>query len=108
KDMVKKCDFRKIYSKTARQMLTWPHFRFRQFLLHKSREYPWCKVIICTEEYTSKACGCCGVIKQNLGGSKTFNSTSCKFTFDRDVNGGRNILLKYITEKQPVYVGLTL
>jgi putative transposase len=99
KDMVKKCSSRKIHSKTARQILTWSHYRFRQHLLHKSREYPWFKVIICTEEYTSKTCGCCGVIKSNLGGSKIFNcSTSCKSTINRDVNGARNILLKYITE----------
>src|SRR5947209_17139018 len=42
KDMVKRGSFRKIHSKTARQMMTWSHYRFRQYLLHKSREYPWC------------------------------------------------------------------
>ena len=45
KDMVKSGGFRKIQSKTARQMMTWSHFCFRQHLLHKSREYPWCKVV---------------------------------------------------------------
>src|SRR5438874_13211852 len=75
KNMVKR-GFRKIHSKTARQMMTWSHYRFRQYLLHKSREYPWCKVVICTEEYTSKTCGCCGVINRNLGSSKTFKCPS--------------------------------
>ena len=99
KDMVKR-GFRKIHSKTARQMMTWSHYRFRQYLLHKSREYPWCKVVICTEEYTSKTCGSCGVINQNLGSSKTFRCLSCGATIDRDVNGARNVLLKYITENK--------
>ena len=98
--MVKRGSFRKIHSKTARQMMTWSHYRFRQYLLHKSREYPWCKVVICTEEYTSKTCGCCGVINRNLGSSKTFKCPSCGATIDRDVNGARNVLLKYITENK--------
>src|SRR5207248_11704757 len=81
-------------------MLTWSHFRFRQYLLHKSHEYPWCKVVICTEEYTSKTCGRCGVINKNLGLSKTFQCPSCGATIDKDVNGDRNVLLKYITENK--------
>src|SRR2546430_14355088 len=107
KNMVKR-GFRKIHSKTARQMMTWSHYRFRQYLLHKSREYPWCKVVICTEEYTSKTCGCCGVINRSLGSLKTFQCPSCGATIDRDVNGARNVLLKYITEnKSQLALGLT-
>src|SRR2546423_588161 len=58
------------------------------------------KVVICTEEYTSKTCGCCGVINKNLGSLKTFKCPSCGATIDRDVNGARNVLLKYITENK--------
>ena len=100
---------RRIRSKTARMMLTWSHFRFRQFLLHKVREYPWCRVIICTEEYTSKTCGCCGHIHRKLGGSKVFRCPSCAAELDRDINGARNILLRYLTllhsnqNQEPVY-----
>jgi len=98
---------RRIRSKTARMMLTWSHFRFRQFLLHKVREYPWCRVIICTEEYTSKTCGCCGHVHRKLGGSKVFRCPSCTAELDRDINGARNILLRYltVTSKEPVYAG---
>ena len=32
-------DQRKLRSKTVRQMLTWSHYRFRQRLLSKAREY---------------------------------------------------------------------
>ena len=91
---------RKIRSKTARAMLTWSHFRFRMFLQHKAREFRICKIIKCTEEYTSKTCGCCGFVKNDLGGLKTFKCDSCEVEMDRDTNGARNILLKYLTEGQ--------
>jgi transposase len=63
---------RKINSKTARSMLTWSHYGFRQYLMHKVREYPGVTVKLCTEEYTSKTCGACGQLNDGLGGSKRF------------------------------------
>ncbi|CAG8719733.1 3695_t:CDS:2 [Rhizophagus irregularis] len=36
------------------------------------REYLHCKVIICSEDYTSKTCGSCGLVNDELGGLKTF------------------------------------
>ena len=52
---------RRLSSKTARAMVTWSHYRFRQRLLAKTREYPWCKVVLVDESYTSKTCG--GVVE---------------------------------------------
>jgi len=43
---------RHLSSKTARSMLTWAHYRFKQHLLHKIREYPWCRVVLVNEAYT--------------------------------------------------------
>jgi putative transposase len=88
---------RKINSKTARAMLTWAHFRFRQRLQSKAREYPWCRVVVTDEAYTSKTCGRCGVIKGNLGGAKVFTCGKCAYSVDRDANGARNILLRHLT-----------
>src|SRR5262249_17521274 len=90
---------------------TWSHYRFRQHLLHKAREYPWCRVIVCTEEYTSKTCGCCGEINRGLGGSKTFRCPNprCASELDRDINATRNILLLYLSvnhAKEPVSLAL--
>jgi len=68
--MVQKGASRKLRKSTVREMLTWSHGRFRTLLLGKIREYPWCQVVICTEEYTSKTCGKCGCVHSNLGGSK--------------------------------------
>lgn len=91
---------RRIRSKTARAMVTWSHYKFQQRLLSKAREYPNCRVYIVTEEYTSKTCGSCGHLHQKLGGNKKFKcpNARCKTICDRDVNGARNILLKFLTD----------
>src|SRR5947199_3511024 len=105
--MVRREQRRRIDSKTARAMCTWSHYRFQQHLIHKVREYPWCRVIICTEEYTSKTCGRCGHVRQKLGGSKVFRCPNCTAELDRDINGARNILLRYltVTTEEPVHSG---
>jgi putative transposase len=58
---------RKISGETARAMLTWAHYRFRQRLLFEIQEYPWCKVIICSKAYTSITCGHCGKLNREIG-----------------------------------------
>jgi len=63
---------RRINRKTARAMNTWSHYKFQQRLIHKSREYPCCKVAIVNEAYTSKTCGKCGTINNNLAGNNIF------------------------------------
>ena len=52
------------------------------------------KLIICTEEYTSKTCSKCGEINEKLGGKKIFKCEKCQLQIDRDFNGAINILLK--------------
>ena len=98
--MIKKGS-RKIRNKTARSMVTWSHYSFRQKLISKSRETPWCKVIFTTEEYTSKTCGRCGELNHNLGGKKEFSCNSCKTVIDRDYNGARGIALLVLTKLNP-------
>ena len=90
---------RRIRAKTAREMLTWGHWRFKQRLIHKAREFPWCRVIICDEQYTSKTCPQCGQLNYALNGKKEFScpQPDCGFTLDRDINGARNILIRYLT-----------
>lgn len=48
--------------------------------------------------YTSKTCGLCGKIKQNLGGSEVFKCSECKEELDRDEHMVRNILLQFLTK----------
>jgi putative transposase len=84
---------RKISKATARSMMTLSHFSFKQRLLHMAK-YRGCKVIICSEAYTSKTCGCCGNLKQNLSGAKMYDCSKCGVYIDRDYNGARNIYLR--------------
>lgn len=96
--MVKKGE-RRIHTKTVRNMLHWSHYRFRQRLRFKAGEYPGVEVKVVTEEYTTRTCGVCGHVRPRFGG-KHFLCPSCKWRCDRDVNGARNILLKYLSEVQ--------
>src|SRR5690606_8719719 len=54
-------------------------------------------VVIVNEAYTSKTCGSCGCLNERLGGSKHFHCPHCHFHIDRDVNGARNILIRFLT-----------
>lgn len=81
----------KLRSKTARSMLTFAHYRFKQFLLAKAEEYS-CKVRIVSEAYTSKTCSYCGRI-QNIGSKKRFKCF-CGVNADRDLQGARGIYLR--------------
>ena len=90
--MIRRAD-RKISSKTARQMLSWAHYRFRERLLFKCRENG-CKAVIVNEAYTSKTCSCCGFLKMNLGRAEIYVCDCCGAVMDRDVNGAKNIFLK--------------
>jgi putative transposase len=89
---------RRISSKTARAMATWSHYRFRTRLQAKAREYPWCKVVMVDEAYTSKTCGACGAINRSLGASKVFRCPACGLHADRDVHAARNILLRFLAD----------
>ena len=89
--MVKKG--RKIASKTARQMLCWRHYGFRQRLI-ASAERAGVTVAVRTEEYTSKTCTHCQHVKHDLGGAKVYRCMQCGLVGDRDVCGARNIFLK--------------
>lgn len=82
----------KLKHKTSRAMLGWAHYRFKMKLKTKAEEYS-CKVVDCTEEYTSKTCGNCGEIN-SIGGKEVWTCKHCGCVHDRDINGARNILLK--------------
>jgi putative transposase len=89
---------RRINSKTARNMLTWAHYRFRMRLKQKASAGLSVQVVDVTEEYTSKTCGLCGKINQKLGGNKHFLCNACGYDVDRDHNGARNILIKFLSD----------
>ena len=84
---------RKIRSKTARNMLTWSHFRFANHLTQMAARNN-CIVVRCNESYTSKTCPECGTIHEKLGGSKVFKCPHCGYKSSRDPNGARNIMIR--------------
>ena len=94
--MVKRAK-RNISSKTARSMMNWAHYRFRETLKAKVALYSRCVLYICDEHYTSKTCGSCGHIHKDLGKNKIFMCPKCAYTADRDINAARNILLRFLT-----------
>jgi len=88
---------RRFGSKTSRNMMTWSHYTFRELLKTKAELYTGVKVVECGEAYTSKTCGQCGAIDAALGASKTFDCKCCGYKADRDINGARNIMLRFLS-----------
>ena len=86
---------RKIRAKSVRSMLTFSHYKFRQRLLHKAQEMGK-DVVIVDESYTSKTNSWTGELNRSLGGAKTIQVGSHRV--DRDINGARNILIKWLSE----------
>ena len=82
----------KLRSKTVRNMLSFAHYRFKTFLKIKAEEYS-CKVFEVNESYTSRVCSYCGK-EHNIGSKKILK---CEKELDRDLNGARNIYLKYMS-----------
>ena len=91
---------RKIQSKIVRKMLQLSHYQFRQRLLYKASCYRDTRVILTDEAYTTKTCGQCGELR-NIKEAKVFQCLSCQAKIDRDLNGARNILIKFLTENAP-------
>ncbi|KAL6041059.1 IS200/IS605 family element transposase accessory protein TnpB [Balamuthia mandrillaris] len=90
---------RKIGSKTARMMYSRGRYRFRQWLLHKAREWDT-KVYVRSEAWTSKtSTSCLRVTHRQSRRNQEERIFECKYRdcgirLDRDVNGARNILLR--------------
>lgn len=80
---------------TKRMMTMFSFHVFKERLMWMAQRYGK-KVIIVDESYTSQTCTCCGNRKKTS--SEIYRCKSCHQTFERDVMGARNILLKYITE----------
>ena len=83
---------RRTRSKTVRNLLSFAHRRFRNFLKHKASENGRTALIV-NEAYTSKTVSWTGEINHKLGGRKTVTSTDGR-RMDRDHNGARGIFLR--------------
>ncbi len=98
-NMIERCPkrLRKINNEVVRRLLCLSHYSFKERLKHLVNCYSGTRLIIVNESYTTKTCGNCGLIKE-IGGNKKYNCPSCYSIIDRDINGSRNILLRYMTK----------
>lgn len=78
------------------------HYTFLTRLQSKAEQYS-CKVDVINEAWTSKTCSECSHVNHTLGSAKIFNCDYCKFQYDRDYNGARNIMLKHFNLFNPIH-----
>ena len=95
---------RKLRAKSVRMLLTFAHFRFRQFLIWKAWQSGK-QVLVVNEAYTSKTCSWSGEIIANLGGRKVVRGSD-GVALERDINGARGIFLRALGDS-PVLRKLT-
>jgi transposase len=76
-------------------MNTYSFYKFKQRLEHKCKLTKNSNVKIVNESYTSQTCGYCG--KLNKTKKEVINCKKCKKEYDRDINGSRNIYIKYVS-----------
>ena len=81
----KRNGLRRINSKSVRGMINRCPAKFRDTFLYVSQQYNNVKVVIVLEGYTSSRIFKCP-------------NQACRWTCDRDLNGARNILLRWLTE----------
>jgi putative transposase len=91
---------RKIGRKSVRAMLTFSHYRFKQYLKYKAEVYGK-KVLEVNEAYTSKTASWTGEVK-NIGGNRYIKSQGVMV--DRDINGARGIMLRALRASSIVAV----
>jgi putative transposase len=78
--------------KSKDDLHVWRLYHFKTKLLHRFSGLDEQEVVIQDERYTSKTCGLCYNVKQDLGASKRYLCDNCGYDVDRDVNDARNIL----------------
>jgi putative transposase len=95
-EMVKGYNLR---AETKREASQLQHYKFKTRLLSVCQQIHNCKTVIVSEAYTSKTCGWCGVLKENLTlKDRIFKCDSCGAEADRDVHAARNIFLRNTTK----------
>ena len=87
---------RKLRKKSVRQILTLSHYKFKQRLLDKANQLG--KIVVqVSESYTSKTVSWTGELVTKLGGSKVITASDGS-RMDRDLNGARGILVRFLTK----------
>ena len=75
------------------KIIRWNHYKFRQLLKAKG-EVTGTKIVIGTEEWTSKTCTGCGKIKHELTlRDREYECLGCGYKGNRDISAARNIMM---------------
>lgn len=82
-----------LQSITKRRMNGLAHYKFQLKMEHFCRKYG-SELRIVDESYTSKTCGNCGNVKDDLGSACHYKCDNCSYSLDRDIHGARNIFIK--------------
>ena len=77
-----------------RALLTWSHYAFKQRLIDRAQCFTHTKVRVVNEAFTTKTCGNCGVVYENVGSSEVFQCGKCSLCADRDEHAARNVMLR--------------
>lgn len=94
-EMIQK-ETRNVGKRSVKELLSWGHYEFKMRLLSKAVGRGT-RVYLVGEEYTTKSCGQCGLINDDIEGSETFWCDGCGLKgVDRDVHAARNILMKHL------------
>jgi transposase len=87
---------RKIGKQVVKRMQALSFYKFSQRLKQVASLYPGCTILRGSEAYTSKTCGKCGVLCEDLGGDETFECQECGLVCDRDIHASRNVYLRFL------------
>jgi transposase len=88
---------RRLGKNTVTRMLGQAHATFKDRLLSKAEEYG-VRAEIVREDFTSKTCGACGHIWDELDSKHVYHCPKCEWTLGRDENGARNVLIRHIAD----------
>ena len=97
---------RKLRRKSVRNLLTFAHYRFQQFLLWKAWQTGK-TVLLVNEAYTSRTCSWSGQIVHNLGGRRWITGSDGT-RMERDLNGARGIFLRALGDTPALRSGVEL
>lgn len=82
--------------KQRRAMHQWTFNRLRDLLIYKAEEWG-CVVVDIDPHHTSQRCSRCGHIhRSNRQSQSRFKCRNCGFELNADLNGSRNIAVKYL------------
>ena len=97
---------RKLRRKSVRNLLTFAHYRFQQFLLWKAWQTGK-TVLLVNEAYTSRTSSWSGQIVHNLGGRRWITGSDGT-RMERDLNGARGIFLRALGDTPSLRSGVEL